>query len=198
MDNSEAFINEARRRQTSRVQFQSHDITRMPLPGAPVDFIFCRFLLTHMRHVFELVERWANHLKPGETPRIASGLLLIEELEDIEPRTAAFRTYLSIIEAMLWDQSLNLYIGRDLSAMTNTGAYKVLENRIDRLNVDDRDAATMFAMNIPQWRDRPFIRERYGKDRIDALREELEALANRPRGQACTAWSLRQIMLKRT
>ena len=87
----------------------SHDVTQVPFPDGPVDLLYSRFLLTHLSDHRNVLDRWATQLHD-------QGLLMLEEVEAIDTDNEVFRLYLEIVEAMLAEQSQNLYIGRDLSS----------------------------------------------------------------------------------
>jgi len=47
LDSSERYIAEARRNRGADLDFELHDIVRVPFPVRAPDLMFCRFLLTH-------------------------------------------------------------------------------------------------------------------------------------------------------
>jgi hypothetical protein len=65
------------------------------------------------------------------------------------------------------------------------------------LRVSNRDAAAMFPMNVSNWKDRPFIRETYDRDAIQALEAELQEIAAAPGKDSAITWALRQIVFER-
>ena len=84
LDNSKRFLSIARTMTPYDVQFVVHDVTQLPLPGAPADLIFCRFLLVHLPSAKEHVQRWSSQLAP-------EGHLLLQETEAIQSPTRSLR-----------------------------------------------------------------------------------------------------------
>jgi trans-aconitate methyltransferase len=65
LDNSANFFSLAQKTATERVLFYLHDVTNVPFPVSPVDLIYCRFLLTHLKDPGEAISKWATQLKSG-------------------------------------------------------------------------------------------------------------------------------------
>src|ERR1700733_15701929 len=55
LDASPVFVEEARTRHGAGLEFKVHDIVSVPFPIDPPDFMFCRFLLTHLRSLVEVL-----------------------------------------------------------------------------------------------------------------------------------------------
>jgi trans-aconitate 2-methyltransferase len=68
LDQSEAFLAGARETTTGNVEFIVHDVTQLPLPGEPADFLFCRFLLVHLPEPRAPASALANAAKAGRAP----------------------------------------------------------------------------------------------------------------------------------
>ena len=151
------------------------------------DVLYCRYLLTHMRDPQRVVSGWGTQLLP-------KGLLLTEEVEWIDTRNETFALYLEIIAAMLTHQSAELYVGPMLDNMNHAD---ILRKKARRLRVSNRDAATMFSMNIRTWKNQPFIKENYAASVIEDLEHTLEALAGTADGKTEIEWGLRQIVFER-
>jgi SAM-dependent methyltransferase len=190
LDNSEQFISLARTTETDDVSFYRHDITSVPFPVGPSDFLYCRFLLTHLRNPHAVVLAWATQLQPG-------GLLLMEEVEWIRTENKVFTTYLNLVEAMLEDKSGRLYVGQTLNSLEDTDILKRRTSRVKHLPVSTHKAATMFSMNIQSWKHQPFIQKNYPSSMIDQLEEELKALAGKSGGGSEIEWGLRQLVCER-
>jgi SAM-dependent methyltransferase len=196
LDSSSSFIEAARSIEIPGVCFGLHDVTALPLP-LPVDvdvdgidLIYSRLLLTHLPSPGELITRWIDELRPG-------GLLLLEEPEWIDTEVPAFSTYLDIVANMLRDQSNELYLGPILDQLdVRPNATRRL-SRVKTHAVANRDAATMFSMNLPNWRDSAFVRANHPPAEIDALLADLKALAQAPGAESSITWGLRQIAFER-
>lgn len=190
LDNSEYFVSLAREMHaTAQIEFLCHDITQLPFPTERGDLLSCRLLLTHLQNPQVVIESWAEQLRPG-------GLLLVEEVESIQIRHPVFQTYLDIVAALLAHQANQLYIGSTLDRQQPDRSLKRLVSRIYHLPVSTRQAATMFSMNIPAWKNTPFIQDHYANS-IEALEDALAALAETSTGEGEISWEMRQIAYQR-
>jgi trans-aconitate methyltransferase len=113
LDNSERFIARAERNKTDRVSFYVHDVTSVPFPVGPCDLLYCRYLLTHLKHPFDTIEKWATQVE-------SKGLLLLEEVEWIHTQNETFTMYLNIVDALLASQSHQLYVGPVIHRMKSS------------------------------------------------------------------------------
>ena len=188
LDSSEHFVSLAQ--STEKVSFHVHDVRSVPFPVGPCDLIYCRFLLTHLKEPHAVVGKWATQLRPN-------GLLLMQEVEWIDTENNVFATYLDIVEAMLTDQSTELYVGRVLGGMEECGGLKKRVSRVRRFRVANRDAATMFSMNMRSWKDGPYVRANCSSELIEELEEDLHAITEQPAGVAEIEWGLREIVWER-
>jgi trans-aconitate 2-methyltransferase len=186
IDASEYFLSQARQDAPQHISFLFHDVTQVPFPVEQSDLIYCRFLLTHLQDPQRVMERWSTQLAP-------QGLLLVEEVEWIESEQPAFSTYLSIVAAMLEQQANQLYIGPALAAMPVGDRLSKKMSRVYRHSVSTKQAATMFSMNIPAWKNRPFLQEHYESGMIEQLEQELLSLAATSTAEGEIIWGMRQI-----
>jgi SAM-dependent methyltransferase len=194
LDTSERFLAMARRAESAHLRFHQHDVLSTPFPEAPADLLFCRFLLSHLAHPGSCLEAWATQLSPN-------GLLVIEEVEAIETTQAVFGRYLGIVESMLKSQGTALYVGGPLESLADSPPLRrALRKRLSRalrFPVSNRDAAAMFSMNVPNWKDRPFIRENFNAESIEELEAGLRDLANAENTESAITWTLRQMIFER-
>jgi trans-aconitate methyltransferase len=190
LDSSESFIALARETETPKVTFRLHDVTVTPLPLKGPDLIFARLLVTHLREPGAVVTRWAAELPPG-------GRLLIEEPEWIRTGHAVIRKYLSLVEDALRSQSNDLYRGPLLDRLDFGPDVRKPYSQVRSWNVSSRDAATLFSMNLPNWKDDPFVRSRHSPDEIETLQAELETIARSDDPGPDNEWGLRQIAFER-
>lgn len=170
IDNSPRFIELARARAVGRQpRFEVADATRL-LPAGPYNLIYCRYVLTHLAEPAAAVTRWSRSLQPG-------GAIAVEENDSIEASEPAFTKYLGIVAAMLADQGQKLYVGQELDRFaTGPPLVRAASERVP-IGASDRDAATMFAMNIRGWRHQSFVERQYSQAELDALEQRLDELA---------------------
>jgi trans-aconitate 2-methyltransferase len=81
IDTSSSFLEVA---SATPAPFVRQDATTVPLPGAPVDLIYCRLLLAHVPDPVAAVRAWATQLTPG-------GRLLVDEMEWIDTSIRCWR-----------------------------------------------------------------------------------------------------------
>lgn len=168
IDNSPAFVAAARERPHARASFELADGTQA-LPGDPYDLAYCRYLLTHLPRPEEALRLWCRQLRPG-------GRIAVEENEWIRTDRPEFARYLEIVEAMLADGGKRLHLGAALGQFEDE-RLAIETSELLSIVVSDRDAAGMFAMNVPNWHDQPFIRQHYAAVEIDHLQRQLQAIA---------------------
>ena len=190
LDNSENFLADIRTNDSDRVSFHLHDITTAPFPEAPFDLIFSRLVLTHLRDPETTITLWTEQLRPG-------GLLLLEEVERIYTKSLALVTYLDIQQAMLAQQSNELYIGPRLDALTASGKLHRRSSNIRSLRVPADRAAAMFHMNLAVWRHSDFVIQTYAPATLDALDQDLQTIAQSHTDEPPVEWQLRQIVIER-
>ncbi len=190
LDNSEHFLELAKRTATANVSFQLHDVTGVPFPVGPCDLIYARFLLTHQREPEAVIAKWATQLRPG-------GRLLAEEVDFIYTQDPVFTTYLRVVEAMLADRGHNLYIGASLDAMAAPHTLAARLSRITRVQLTNELAARMFSLNIRTWQHDPFVQRNYSPASVRQLKKKLADLAARASDERGIEWGLRQIVYER-
>lgn len=187
LDESEYFLSLATEDAPGNVRFVRHDVTSTPLPVAPADVLFCRFLLTHLRSPVDCIAAWATQLKPG-------GLLLFEEDDHLETTNPAFREYLDIVDAMLAAQSNKLEIGPILDSVEGEAGLTKQASSVINVQPFDYQSATMFYMNIQNWKTNQFILDNYDSEHIDCLEARLKAISEERSAEAQIEFHLRQIV----
>ena len=190
LDNSENFLASVRATASDNVSFHLHDITTAPFPEAPFDLIFSRLVLTHLQDPMAAIALWIDQLRP-------CGLLLIEEVERIYTKVPALVTYLDIQQAMLAQQSNQLYIGPRLDALTATDKLHRRSSNVRTLQVPADRAAAMFHMNLAVWRHNDFVQQTYTPATLDALDQDLNVMTQVHRNTSTVEWHLRQIVIER-
>jgi SAM-dependent methyltransferase len=200
LDNSPAFVELAR--EGGGAAFLLHDVTRTPFPTGPADVLFCRFLLTHLRDPAGTIEGWASQLRPG-------GILLVEEVETIDPGHPVFAAYLSTVAAMLAREGQRLDVGPVLDGLPPPARTDRLSSRVATLAPPPAKAAALFAMNLRVWREGPYARSELDGAELDRLATGLASISGDPgdarggapdaaAGAARIVWGLRQIVYRRT
>lgn len=153
------------------------------------DLIFCRMLLTHLRDPLSVLERWGTQLRPR-------GFLLVEEVEWIQTEHVVLRRYLEIQATLLRQQANELYIGPRLEHYQGNARLTCRLSRVYPLPVSTAQAARLFALNLPSWKQHPFIQQQYGTI-IDHVEHELQVLATTPSREGENMWGMRQLAYER-
>jgi len=167
IDSSDAFVTEAEHSAPPNCSFTVADVTRTPLPGAPADLIYTRFLVVHLPDPRATLSAWAGQLAPG-------GLLVVEEPERIDTEDPDFRRYLELASAVVASRGGDLYAGRLLAEMAPEPSTRVLIDRSTPLDVSSARAATIFSMNLSTWSADPSLSDLATPDETADLALRLE------------------------
>lgn len=165
--------------------FARRDVVTDPLPGAPADLVFCRYLLTHLPDPAAVMGAWAAELAPG-------GRLLVEEVEEIRTDVEPFRRYLDHVADLLRANGQRLDIGPSLHGLAPPVSRWGAFSKVATLQPIGADVVAMFRPNLATWRDDPAVVARVEPTDLDDLDA---ALAARPIGRpARSTWRLRQLV----
>jgi trans-aconitate 2-methyltransferase len=173
IDASARFL-EAARARVPGASFGHHDATVTPLPGVPADAIYARLVLSHLPDPVGTLERWRTGLGPD-------GVVLVEELEDIDAPPGALATYDEVSAEIVRRGGGVMYSGAELAGL---GGRRV------PLTVPSALAATIYLFNVERWLDDPA--ERLPREELLDLRARLDLLTRRPDGRT-VSWIVRQL-----
>jgi SAM-dependent methyltransferase len=177
VDASAAFV-DAARDAVPDAAFLVGDVLEEPLPGAPADLLYARFLLAHLPDPAAVATRWLRALAPG-------GLAILEEVEEIVTEDRLFSDYLDGVAAsVLRARGSELYVGPLLAA---------LPGAVCEVAPPAGDAAALFGLNLRVLRSDPAVRERFSDAELDAMAAALHARADDPRTDVI-AWRMRQVV----
>jgi trans-aconitate 2-methyltransferase len=189
IDTSPTFVAEAASSGPGRCRFAVGDVTRTPLPCAPADIVYGRFLLVHLPEPRTTVAAWAGELRPG-------GVLVVEEPEHIETDDVDFRRYLELAAAVVADRGGDLYVGRALVALTPPRGASVVVEQDAPLEVTAGAAASIFSLNLATWGSDPVLRGVARPGEAAALLERLRARRADP-ATGVIRWHMRQVVMAR-
>ena len=119
-------------------------------------------------------------------------------MESIQTNSAVFSTYLEMQRALLVHQDNQLYIGPVLEALPVPAPLRKRASTVRAVPVAPTQAATMFAMNFPSWKQHPFIQQQYDADVIRHIEEQLQYISETPEAQIEIEWGMRQLVYERT
>ena len=189
LEQSEAFLAEARRTAAPGVSFEHADVTAMPLPGAPSDLLHARFVLSHLRDRETVLRGWFDALTPG-------GALVVEEVDRIETTDDTFRAYLAITSGLIADRGGELYVGPELSTAAHRLGGSVLVDTSMFVAPATGDIATIFALNLRSWRDDPWVASHHSRLALDEIANALHT-HRLTAGSGLIRWTLRQLIVAR-
>jgi SAM-dependent methyltransferase len=144
IDTSESFVVAARAR-VARPTITTADVTG-PVPTAPFDLVYSRFLLAHLPDVAAAIEHWLASVCPA-------GVLVLEETESIRTEDPVFARYEQLSVARVARAGSEMYAGPAIRAVLDAdplGADLLLDRVLD-LDVTVGQAAALFWRNLATW-----------------------------------------------
>jgi SAM-dependent methyltransferase len=189
LDTSRAFVAEAVRAAPDRCRFALADVTRPPLPCAPADLVYGRFLLVHLPDPRTTVAAWARELAPG-------GRVVVEEPERIDTDDADFRRYLELACAVVADRGGDLYVGHELLDLAPAPGTTIELQRDAPLEVTAGAAASIFSLNLGIWGEDPALGRLASREEIAALWARLDARRT-DLATGVIRWHMRQVVMAR-
>jgi trans-aconitate 2-methyltransferase len=186
-DNSKEMLEYAKK-QFQQYSFVLHDVTNFPFPFK-ANFMYTRFLLSHMVNAVDLVNKWVKELKKG-------GYLCIEEVEDIGTDVETFKEYLNISRGLVASEGAVLYVGETLSA----GDYdaEVLHNEKISLQVNNSTAASWFYPNtVTIWEKENYVLKNLSGEKRKRIPNELLRILKKDDASSNITWYMRRILLRK-
>ena len=177
IDSSSPSLDAARAR-VPGARFHRHDATVTPLPGAPADVIYARLVLAHLPDPLATLERWRGGLAPR-------GVLLVEDLEDIDSPDGALRAYDGLAAEVVRRGGGVMYAG---AAIAGLGGRRVA------VTVPAATAATIYLFNVRRWlADQA---EHPPREQLLELQHGLDMIAHQDDESGQTvSWIVRQLAL---
>jgi len=177
IDSSADFV-DAARAELPGARFETHDVTSVPLPGAPADVIYARLLLAHLSDPVTVARRWLGQLRPG-------GCLLIEDLDAVENAPGPLRHYEELSARTVRSGGGPMYAGALLAELGG-------ETR--PVTVPGALAARIYLFNVRHWLDTPG--HAIDGDQLRELEAGLVDVTVDDHGGSVT-WMVRQLVLRR-
>lgn len=167
--------------------FILHDLTQIPFP-VQADVMYVRFVLSHLQHVVQTVNRWLTALKPG-------GMLFIDETETVESEVEVFQHYLAMNAGMIASQGACLWIGKTLAE----GEYEaeVVSSTCEPIPVANFQAATWFLPNVETvWRTDPYVQARLSPQDRQYISAEITRIMESGDSREQSVWNMRRLVLR--
>ncbi len=123
--------------------------------------------------------------------------MLVEEVEAIHTMQPVLADYLSIVARMIKHEGADLCVGPLLEKLSVPPRLTKKDSRVYRMRVSNRDAASMFSLNVPNWRDRRFIQDNYSSREIGQLEAGLLEIARPASVASDIEWELRHMVFEK-
>lgn len=175
IDASEAFIANARSRLPAG-QFETLDVTELPLPGAPADVIYARLLLAHLADPEAVAQGWRTQLAPR-------GRLLIEDLDGVVNPVGPLLDYEDLSARIVRSGGGLMYAGAALAE---------LGGMVQPVTVPGSLAARIYLFNVRHWLHSPGLPVTDAELR-DVEQGLLRTVENRDSDSV--SWMVRQLVL---
>ena len=167
--------------------FIEHDVTQTPFPVRS-DVMYGRFLLTHLKDVAELVNRWTSELQDN-------GIVFIEEVEDVITEVEVFQKYLKINADLIASQGANLYVGTTIADGTYNAV--VLCNECVTIPVANFTAATWFLPNtLTIWKEEQYILDNVTQEKREEISAAISQIKESGDAREGSTWKIRRLALK--
>ena len=189
VDESAAFVDQARQGAPPGVEYLRHDVRQLPLPVPPADVVYARFLLAHLPRPADVARLWTGLLAEG-------GVLLLEDTEHMESTNSVCTRYLDLVQATLAAEGRELFAGRRLAQLEAEDGYAVRHSGAVEVRQPARRYAALFAPNLRQWGDRALELGVAGEMELRRLATGLDGMATGDAHGTVTA-VLRQVVLAR-
>jgi SAM-dependent methyltransferase len=167
---------DARARQAANVEFQRLDLRDAEVAGDH-DFVYARFLLTHLSDPERIVRAFARHLRPG-------GLVAIEDIDFsgafAYPRSTAFQRYCDLYYAVVRRRGGDPDIGPRLPLLLEWCGFEAVEMTIVQPAGTRGEAKLLNPLTLENIADAIIADGLAGRDEIDRLAAEMYAFAADP------------------
>lgn len=190
LDASERYVVQARRIHGPGLEFQVHDITRERFPVKAPEVMFCRFLLTHLRSLEDVLSLWAEVAAPRAT-------LFIHETETLETDNSTLRRYYELVARLQRHYGQALFVGLFLEQCLGKSGWRLVENERLTLKKPAVKMAQLHLSNLRTWRQDEYARQTFDAAEMDALEASLADISEDSANQEMVMNGARQILARR-
>ena len=190
LDASERYVTEAQKNHTSDLEFKVHDVVRAPFPVPAADVMFCRFLLTHLRSLKEVLRTWASVAAPG-------ALLFVHETESLETDNPKLRRYYDLVAQLQEHYGQTLLVGTILEASFETSGWELVKSKRRVREKPAREMASLHLANLRTWRHDEYAMRTFDANELDSLDASLERISSGCEDGDVVVNAARQIMARR-
>ena len=193
LDSSAEHIARAEAAVPPGIEYRVRDVRRLAFPDSASrpDFLYCRFLLTHLRDPEQVLAAWAGAAADHAT-------LVVEETASMASEHPAFARYYQLVEALQTHYGQRLRIGADLSAPPVGSGWTTNLSTVRRLRLPARQMARLHHLNLLTWRNDPHARAAFDGDELEDLGGRLNAVAEGSAEAPPVLSEMRQLVLAKT
>jgi ubiquinone/menaquinone biosynthesis C-methylase UbiE len=170
LDASARYVALANKNAPSGIRHMVHDVTRAPFPGGEPDFVYARFLLTHLAQPGVVLATWREASALG-------AMLVLEETAELTSEHPALRRYYAMVEAMQEYYGQALRIGRALAELATHAGWRVIDHHVTSVPISGSQMARLHVENIRTWKNDPFAVSHVDPDDVAEVEEQLDAIA---------------------
>jgi trans-aconitate 2-methyltransferase len=171
------------------VTYRVHEVTEASFPGEPPEFLYSRFLLTHLRDPEAALAAWAQGAADD-------AVLALEETAEIGCDHPAFARYYQLVGELQAAYGQRLRIGATLSVPARSG-WKTELDLLAPLSLPAARMALLHALNIETWKHDAYARDRFDAKELDGLAARLNAIATGAEAAPAVRVVMRQMILEK-
>jgi SAM-dependent methyltransferase len=192
LDNSERYVEQARRESPPGIEYRVHDLRRAAPADAPLpraQLVYSRFLLTHLPEPRAAVSLWAELLAPG-------GRLLLQETAEMASAHPALARYYELMAEFQRRHGQAFDIGLGLGELAEPELYRSVHVGPRRFQLSGPRMAQLHLMNLATWRRDPQAYS-FDADELDRLSASLEALSRDESSAVVVEYAMGELVLER-
>jgi trans-aconitate methyltransferase len=190
LDSSAAFVDAARKSSPAHLTFAQHDVRVAPFPGEPPDFLYARFLVTHLAGPCEVLAAWHAASADG-------AVAAIEETAAMRSEDPIFVEYYELVARMQAAHGQALDIGRTLHTLAAEAGWRVLARAVDTVILDGTTMARLHAMNIATWKHDARAQALFAPEAIERVERALGEVAAGVRAAPPVTTAMARVVLSK-
>ena len=168
------------------VEYLAHEVTEVPFPGQRPDFLYSRFLLTHLRDPEQAVAAWGR-------AAAERAVLVLEETADIASDHPAFARYYQLVDQLQAAYGQRLRVGATLAGPF--AGWTTELSLLSPLSLPASRMARLHALNVASWREDAYARATFDGAELDRLAARLGAIAAGAEAAPPVRLVMRQLVL---
>jgi len=188
LEASARYVAEARANQW-HLEFFEHNVLQHPFPVGGADFLFCRFLLTHLSSPAAALMAWSAMAAPG-------AFLVIHETEKLETSDPVLSRYYEMVAEMQRHYGQELNVGAILDGCFEASNWNAVHAKSIRLEKPARVMAGLHLPNLRTWGKNEFAARAFDPGEVASLESALGRIASGLQRAASVRNTARQIVAR--